>query len=196
VAIHKVEPHLQPAPPPPSSSERASDGAEPPLSPSKWGARFAARNASRKASAVLDVLATFLVRRTSDDMMQFRSCELLMAATAEPAPEPSTIQWVNLEFSPMDRFRRRMKTWAASLSLVALNFTFIATIKLIQNSDSYSEALADPIISLVVDLIIGIVIVTINFLLKLVNRSMMGQEHHPSREDEQNAMFNKLAISS
>jgi hypothetical protein len=39
------------------------------------------------------------------------------------------------------------------------------------------------------------VIVTINFLLKLVNRSMMGQEHHPSREDEQNAMFNKLAIS-
>jgi hypothetical protein len=92
VAIHKVEPHLQPAPPPPSSSERASDGAEPPLSPSKWGARFAARNASRKASAVLDVLATFLVRRTSDDMMQFRSCELLMAATAEPAPEPSTIR--------------------------------------------------------------------------------------------------------
>ena len=70
---------------------------------------------------------------------------------------------------------------------------FIMVIKVWQNTDEYQSVFGQGEFGFVLNQIIAIVIITVNFLLKLVNRMLMGQERHASREDEQIAMFNKVA---
>ena len=96
------------------------------------------------------------------------------------------------EFGPIERWWRQTKTWGVSLALIVANLAFIMVIKVWQNTDEYQSVFGQGEFGFVLNQIIAIVIITVNFLLKLVNRMLMGQERHASREDEQIAMFNKV----
>ena len=93
--------------------------------------RSADRSTSPKLSAVGSTQA----------LSALASLPVLGPARARVAPDPSTINWTNLECPPSESQRRRALSWGVSFLLVVLNFAAILSIKLTQRTDEYGESI-------------------------------------------------------
>jgi len=111
------------------------------------------------------------------------------------APEPSAINWGNVEFTGSQRRRALCLTYTIVLALVLTDACLITFLKSLTRTDHFESHFADDGAQFVIALLISLLIVTINFCIKLVCRVLTAKERWIRADDHDLSMFNKLVVA-
>ena len=114
-------------------------------------------------------------------------------STITVAPEPSAVQWVNLEFQPNVRRWRTFRTYLATALLITLNAGLIVGVKLIKNLEAFGELSSE--LQMLITFGSASLTALTNIALKVVIRALTSAERHQTNDQEEVSLMAKLGAA-
>ncbi len=134
----------------------------------------------------------------------FGETDYLRGANVIVSPEPSSINWINLEVSTSKRACRKFLSYGVMACLIGLNGAGIVLLKQEKNRISLEGATLDAYglnasygvsDTTVLSILTAVTTTATNFLLKTANRILTRAERHPTSHMHELSAFYKLSVA-
>ena len=127
--------------------------------------------------------------------IELKQTALLCKCHVQNAPEPSAINWVNMMFTPRQRRTAVALTVFCVLIIILVDCAFIIFLKSLTRTATFEAHFDDENAQGIIAILISLLIVTINFCIKLVCRVLTKHERWITADDHDLSMFNKLVVA-
>lgn len=125
--------------------------------------------------------------------VELKALNVWHESTITVAPEPSAVQWVNLEFQPNVRRWRTLRTYLATALLITLNAGLIVGVKVIKNLEAFGELPSE--LQMLITFGSASLTALTNIALSLVIRALTSAERHQTNDQEEVSLMAKLGAA-